>query len=747
MTINYTDRPAQKSPGPSRLVPVPADATALMNYNIQRVTTRVIYFNYDMTVSPTRLNHIGLGWSRFRNRNFSQAFNQGWTQPDGGKLGLKGLQFDLLPTIRFDTGGYTRYGDSIASDNFFNTFTVLDTATMMRGNHTIKFGGEVQYHQDNYRRYGTGGGDFRFRRNGTGDPQNLARTGDAWASFLLGEVHNASATFRSTEPSGRYYNIGFFVEETWKATPKLTLIFGFRWEIILPHKDPAGRMSYMDMGVPNPDAGGLLGAMVFGGAQGFGTQVLDNRWWNPAPRFGFAYRITDKSVIRGGMGIFNSNYINQGLGIPAFGFSQTANFATGDNGITPAFNWDDGFPQNFQRPPITGLEVANGQSVTTVQPADYTLPYKIQWNLTLEHQFREDFSVSGSYLANAGRHLYENQQFNQIPDPATQLPETVLRAKINTPLALNNGVVEPFDGFAELWGGGATVARALRPFPQFHNVRNYGSTYGNSSYHSFQFKLDKRFRGGLSGTVAYTWSKFLTDAAQFDSFSGRQSAYAREKSYHTNDYPHILTFSYLYEFPFGQGKKLASGVSSGANKLISGWQIAGVHSYTSGQRIGITTNNTLPYFNRGLRPDQISSNVRSNISMSNFDPGAKHQYLNKDAFATPASGMYGSAPRYLEVRGPMYMSESFALLKNTAISERVSHQFRMEINNPLNRVVFGNPVSNLASGNFGLVGFESVEVFRQYYYSGRPRFIRPITKALYRCMELDHAQTIIAVCR
>ncbi len=420
------------------------------------------------------------------------------------------------------------------------------------------------------------------------------------------------------------------------------------------------------------------------------------------PRFGFAYRVTDETVVRGGWGIFNSNYINQGLGIPAFGYAQTVSFATPNNGITPAFNWDDGFPQDFQRPPVTGDTVANGQSVTAVLPEDYILPYKMQWNLTIEHQFRDDLSVSLSYLANVGRHLYENQQLNQIPEPATRLPANVLRANINSPLALENGIVEPFGGFAALWKGRATVNQALRPFPQYNSVGIYGSTYGNSSYNSFQFKLDKRFRGGLSGTVAYTWSKFLTDAAQFDSFAGRQDAYKREWSYNVADYPHILTFSYLYELPIGPGKRFGGTTKGFVGKMLEGWQLAGVHSYTSGQRLAVTTNNTLPYFNRGLRPDLVSSNVRSNVSMGEFDP-AVHQYLNKEAFAQPPEGKYGSAPRYLETRGPMYMDESFAVLKNTKISERWTHQFRMEMQNPLNRVVFGNPVTNFASGNFGRI--------------------------------------------
>src|SRR5690606_28691003 len=103
------------------------------------------------------------------------------------------------------------------------------------------------------------------------------------------------------------------------------------------------------------------------------------------------------------------------------------------------------------------------------------------------------------------------------------------------------GFRAPFAGFSALWGAQGTVAQALRSFPQYSGVSIYGSAYGNSSYHSFQYKLDKRYSRGLTSTVAYTWSKFLTDAAMHDSNPGQQSAYKREKSYHPSDYPHVLT--------------------------------------------------------------------------------------------------------------------------------------------------------------------------------------------------------------
>ena len=166
---NDTYRPSVKSPGSSRLIPVGGESvTALLNYNLQKVRTNVIHLNIDSNLSPTTLNHIGLGYSRFRNPNFSLGFNEGWTQPNGGKLGLAGLQYDLFPTINFNTEGYTRFGDDIASDNFFHTFTVMDTVTMIRGNHTFKVGGEVQQHRDNYRNYGNGGGTFNFTQTDHG---------------------------------------------------------------------------------------------------------------------------------------------------------------------------------------------------------------------------------------------------------------------------------------------------------------------------------------------------------------------------------------------------------------------------------------------------------------------------------------------------------------------------------------------------------------------------------------------------
>jgi hypothetical protein len=702
---NDTFRPSIKSPGTSRLIPVGGESnTALLNYNLQKVRTHVLHLNIDTNLSPTTLNHIGLGFSKFRNPNFSLGFEQGWTQPNGGKLGLTGLQFDLFPTVLFNTEGYTRFGDEIASDNFFSTFTALDTLTMIRGNHTLKIGGEVQQHRDNYRNFGNGGGTFQFNRTSTGLPGN-SNTGDAFASFLLGETQQGSAFFRDSIPGGRYTVFGFFIDDTWKLTNKLTLTLGFRWEPVIPHSDPLGRISYMDINAPNPAAGNRPGAIHYGGSEGNGNRYLDLSLNNYAPRIGVAYRLTDRTVVRGGIGIFNSNYINQGLGLPAFGYSTTATFASADAGTTPAFNWDNGFPQEFRRPPVIDPSAANRQGVTAVLPDQYRLPYKMQWNFLIEHQFASDLSMSFGYVANAGRHLYASQNLNQLPQQYEGLPLSVLTSRVDSPAAQAAGFREPFPGFVQLWGTQGTVAQSLRPFPQYAGVNIYGSTYGNSNYQSFQYKLDKRYRGGLTGTVAYTWSKFLTDAAMFDDNPAQQTAFKREKSYHPSDYPHIFTFSLVWDVPFGSGRKWQSG-NGLLNGVLGGWQLATVNSYTTGSRLFPTTNNTLPFFNIGLRPNLVSGDIRSNVSMSEYDPNdpARNAYLQRSAFAQPAPGTYGNSPRALEVRGPMRLDESFAFMKQTMIGERFTHQLRIEMQNPLNRTVFGNPNVDFTSAAFGRIG-------------------------------------------
>ena len=701
---NSTDRPYEKSPGPSRLLPV-GNTTAISNYNIQDVTTIIARLNYDWTISPTLMNHIGFGFSRFRNPNFSTSYNQGWEQPNGGKLGLTGTQFDLFPTVEFNTQGYTRFGDDIASDNYFNTITLLDNFTWVKGRHTIKIGGEFQGHRDNYRNFGSGGGDFFFSSLETGLP-GVANSGNSFASFLLGAVDNGSSYFRSSLPGGRYKYWGMYIDDTFKVSKKLTVDIGLRYEIQVPTSDVLGRISYMNPALPNPGAGNLPGAEVFGNNGTGQNQFFNTQYKNFGPRAGFAYSITPKTVIRGGYGLFYAAYISEGVGIPQNGFSVTPSFTSPNNGLTPAFYWDGGFPQNFNRPPNLTPTVQNGQGAQLVYPSSGGLiPYSQQYNITVERQINDTLMVSGAYVGNKGTHIYDpNAQVNALNPIYYSLGSTLLQSNINSPLAQSAGIAAPFSGFSQLFGSQATVAQALRPFPQYQGVGVVAAPYDNSSYNSMQLKVDKRFSHGVYGTFSYTRSKMLSDGVEFttSNYTGtgyRQNYDHREKFLYPTDQPNLFAFSVNYALPYGRDRQQGM-----MQKVLGGWSLSAFGTYGSGFPLPVWTVNTNSIaFTGGLRPNLTGQPIRAQTGSGGFDPNRDH-YLNPAAFAQPAPLTFGDAPAYLGVRQPSLINETFGVFKEVRFYERVTDQFRLEITNPLNRVVFGAPTVDFSSPSFGKIG-------------------------------------------
>ena len=173
-----------------------------------------------------------------------------------------------------------------------------------------------------------------------------------------------------------------------------------------------------------------------------------------------------------------------------------------------------------------------------------------------------------------------------------------------------------------MFGTRGTLAQALKRWPQFTTVQQAGPTFGNSSYHSLQLSAERRMSKGLMFTGAYTFSKALSDTDSFSTSSGAgQDWYNRalDKSITSVDQTHIASFSYIYELPFGPGKPFAS--QGFASVLAGGWKITGLHMYATGTPIAVTINNSLPIGNQSLRPNVVSSDLRSNISAGDFDPG------------------------------------------------------------------------------------------------------------------------------
>ena len=690
--LNITDRPDTK--GANGLY------GPLESHAVQRGTTRMVRLSHDWIVSPSTLNRLAVGVSRFRNPMLSTSAGKGWTD----KLGLKGLAGDNMPVVAFNHD-YVGFADMTNYDRYFTALSLVDTLTLTRSNHSLKFGFETQQHQVNQVVLNNIGGSFSFNRLSTGQA-GTANSGNAFASFLLGDVFNGSAYFPYLNSGLHRAYYSPWVTDDWKVTRRLTLNIGLRWEIQPPVTDPNNRFSWMDPNKPNETIGGYKGAYSFAGS-GPGmsglTRLGNTHWRDLSPRFGFAYRLTDRTVVRGGYGIFYAAGEGAGAnGWGAEGFNTSAGFGSPDNGNTPAFMWDAGFPQNFKRAPLFEPGLRNTQNAAVIDWDRSTLiPYTQQYNLIVERQLSSKLSMSGGYVANLGRRVDSVESFNQVHPRYLALGD-LLRLRITDPAVRAAGFSEPYPGFAAMWGARGTLAQALRMYPQYTDVGMSGSANtglapnGLSSYHSFQFKTEKRMDHGLFFTVAYTFSKLLSETAGGMDFYNRRL----EKSYESGDQPHILTFSYIYELPFGRGKSLLTTGIGG--KILGGWTVTGIQSYSSGGAIGVGTTNTLPIFNPGMRPNIVSNTLRAPLQ-GEFDP-ARDLWLNPAAFQNPAANTFGNAPRAMNVRTPARLSESMGVLRDFKFGERRSVQFRMEAANPLNRVVFGGPVANFNSASFGTIG-------------------------------------------
>ncbi len=690
--FNFTDRPQETSNIASFSMPGPVRTTVL-----QRYTSRLARLRWNWTLSPTVLNSLAGGFNRSRNPFKNYTFRQGWPE----KLGLRGVEGDLFPQVNFNHD-YLPLGISRQFDTVWYGFSLQETMTWTRGAHTMKFGFEHQRLGANFRGLSNTAGTYNFHRWSTGLPGNN-ELGHAFASFLLGDVYSGSAYFPVFHSGNRnkYYSLWF--QDDWKIARRLTLNLGVRWEVQPGFSDPNNRFSWMDPKLENPGSPGVPGAYTFAGVgpgRNGRTGVIGNTHYKDlGTRFGFAYRLTDLMVVRGGYGIYFQEVNNAaGPGLSSAGFNASPSFSSPNSGATPAFNWDAGFPQNFTRAPLFAPTFNITQSAVLFDWDRSTIvPYSQQFNLTVEHQVGAHTSLSVAYVGNLGRRLRMSFDFNQLP-PSFLAYRDLLTRHIGDPNVRSKGFVEPYPGFAQAWGARGTLAQSLRRFPQYTGVGLSGANFGLSSYHSFQLKAQRQLRQGIALTAAYAFSKTMQELTPFRDHYNR----ALDRSVADFHQPHILTFSYVYELPFGQGKRFH--FSGWRDKIAGGWKVSGIHNYSSGTPISISTANTLApaIFNPGNAVDILSSNFAGPRGPGKFDP-ARDLWLNRAAFAAPAPFSFGNAPRYINYRIPTRKYEAVALLKDVRWAERYTLQLRVETLNPVNRVVFGGPNSNFDSAAFGRI--------------------------------------------
>jgi hypothetical protein len=702
----------QKSDQVSSQDSLPVPITQRRDQFIYAHTTRA---NYDHSLSPTFLLHLGAGYVRYLNpdssppavlQDFDAVANLGFV---GGAT--KGMpQWNNLGSGSW--GGMNMNMGPLNANYYYNDkFTSNASATYVRGNHTYKAGAELKIDIWTDRNSRGATGNLSFSRSQTRMPAistlSIPLTGGDvgmnYASFLLGLADTASVN-AVQDPQWRKKGWGLYIQDTWKATRKLTIDYGLRWDLQGQGHEIFYRYSQFGPTIPNPSAGGLLGGNVY---EGYGPGRCNCNFTNAypyaiGPRLGVAYQLDPKTVLRGGWGISYSSlpgysYItnNPQLGV---GFDQLTwdNPETGMPGILlkngMQYNLSDLYTPTFS----PGVRPSAGQlnaPATRIDPNGGRPSRVNQWNIGFQRQVIPNLLVEASYVANRAIWVTANSlsQLNLVSDQRlaqfgldrrNAADRSLLAARIDSPLAASRGFnVVPYAGFPT----GTSVRQLLRAFPQFNdNLQPMWAPVGNSWYDSLQVKVTKRFSHGLDGTIAYTWGKELALTGYSNDF------YNRVNQKQMNGNPQLFTAAFSYRVPrWRQNKWVAT--------LAGDWTLSGILRYNSGGFIGIpgSANNLSNVIFQGTRMNRLPDQplFLADLGCHCWDP-KKVLFYNPGAWQDVPAGEWGySAAAYSDYRGMRSANEQISLGRLFRMKESMTFEIRAEFFNAFNRINWAGPNS------------------------------------------------------
>ena len=701
--VNREWRERNNSPA-GRYGPPPGQPTNL--YQLQSTPSWMIRASENWVISDRLLHRFAFGYNRFGNANRSVYFNDGWPS----KIGLTNQPDTTFPRFAFGgtaiLGNLGNYGSLNRNETFEGSTIVQDDLTIIMGKHSIKTGFEGRfYYLESDSADGTA--TYNFNSAQTNLPGFDTQTGHAYGSFLLGAVATSSRPVQIVNNSYYQNNYDFYIQDDYKVSPKLTFNLGVRWQILPGLREKNGYVTNLDLTLPNTAAGNRPGALRFAEKEGEKT-FIDTYYGQIQPRLGVAYAVSPAMALSAGYSSSNR---------PALAYADAENFvtlnSTGYNAnisITRATRptpnaQDPVMALSEPYPAFTGVfpnydpTQLNNQGVGTVLRGDEARRDKYNnYNVTLRRQLPAHFSATVAYIGAYGTRLpfmpldlNAGNEINRMPFDAIGRYGDLLFSNLSAQPGL--GIPLPYPGFT------GTVQQALRPYPQFTSITWQNSYNGKTRYDSLQASLERHFRNDFAVLVAYTLSKTQDNVLKQDA-SGDEWALAANRHF-----PHFLKVTWIYEVPFGPGKRF--DVDGVLGQIVGGWTITGIHNYRSGNTLAVSDAriNSAGYL---FRPDVVSGVDQVNYDGSAVDLVRGTPYLNPAAFATQplsAQGVpsrLGTAPAILDVRGPALYTEDLGFLKRFGVGDR-NLEFRMDILNLFNRSGLGGPITDISNPNFGRI--------------------------------------------
>ncbi len=660
------------------------------------VNTRYSYSRFIEGTQPINLNIdlASLGFASDFAGQVSQA------TPDGVKF----------PNIR--VSGYGNFGDHTHNGRFTDTHEAALNFTQLIRSHNLRYGYIYRVYRENGFNLAQSSGQLDFGTDWTRGPLDNspgAPLGQSMASFLLG-LPSAGGIDRTDSSAQQSTIHAVFFQDDWKVTRKLTLMLGLRYEYETPVNERYNRSvrgydfataspieaqakaNYTRNPIPQiaPNDFRVIGGLTFAG----NPRTLWNADANNLlPRIGFAYQWGDKTVIRGGFGVFSELIGLSRQQVNQSGFSRnTAFVASINNGQTFIASVTNPFPQGLDRPlgAGAGLSTFLGQGVSFFNPHVLN-PYMQRWQFGVQRALSRGAVIEVGYVGNRGTHLRIGRQVNPVPGQYFSTSPARDQAAIDL---LTANVSNPFFPLLPRTNlSGANVARSqlLRPYPQFTSIA-FNNNQGYSWYHSMQTRFEKRLSHDFTVNLSWTWSKFMEATGFLNDFDP-----VPEEVVSDQDRPHRVVISGLWELPFGQGKRF-SIASGAANKILGGWQAQTIYQYQSGPALGF--GNAI--FNGDLGNVRLASGQRTVDRWFNVDAGFERTVARQ-----LGSNVRRFPSRFAGIRGDTMDNWDISLFKNTELSEGMRLQFRCEFINAFNKAQFNPPNTTPTSTAFGAVTGES----------------------------------------